>query len=108
MGDVSKGCRGPMASGGLGRRCPLRELGKPSPLHKEKSQITGLQGYMMWAGVGAGKNLDLKKGDELHPCQGRMGASVADGTAWTKALWQQKQKGEGAKGGPHGWTGSKV
>lgn len=37
-----------------------------------------------------------------------MGASVADGTARTKALWQPKQNREGTKDGPRGWTGSKV
>lgn len=40
--------------------------------------------------------------------KGEWGASVADGTARTKALWQPKQNGEGTKDGPRGWTGSKV
>lgn len=55
---------------------------------------------------GIGKNLDLKDEDELgtHP-----GESGAEGTACTKALWQQRQKEEkGLKGGPWGWAGSKV
>ena len=49
----------------------------------------------------------MKDEEELGARQERVGASVADGTACAKALWQQEQK-EGANDGPCGWTGSKV